>query len=122
MTGYIIRRVLITIPMLLALSILVFGLIKVAPGDATAFFIPSNYSDVAIDLETFKAKIRQELGLDRPVYIQYLIWLSNVVRGDFGYAFTYHVPVKDLIIARIPATLELQVAALFLAVLVSIPV
>ncbi len=122
MTGYIVRRVLLTIPLLLALSVLVFALIKVAPGDATAFFIPSSFSDSALDLETFRAKLRQELGLDRPVYIQYLSWLGNVARGDFGYAFTYHVPVKDLIVARIPATLELQVAALLVAILVSIPV
>lgn len=122
MTGYIIRRILLTVPLLLVLSVLVFALIKVSPGDATAYFIPSNFSEAAIDLETFRAKIREELGLDRPIHIQYLTWISNVVRGDLGYAFTYHVPVRDLIVARIPATLELQVYALILAILVSIPV
>ncbi|MFN8475346.1 MAG: ABC transporter permease [Anaerolineae bacterium] len=122
MTGYIARRVLLTVPLLLALSVFVFALIKVAPGDATAYFIPSSFSDSALDLETFRTKLRQELGLDQPVYIQYLKWLSNVARGDFGYAFTYHVPVRDLIVARIPATLELQVTALLLAVMISIPV
>lgn len=122
MTGYIIRRIFLVIPLLFALSVLVFALIKVSPGDPTAFFIPSNFSETSIDIETFRAKIRQELGLDRPVHLQYLSWLGNVVRGDLGYAFTYHVPVRDLILARVPATLQLQIAALVLAVLVSIPV
>jgi peptide/nickel transport system permease protein len=121
-TGYIIRRILITIPMLLILSVLVFSLIQLAPGDPTVFFIPSNYSDAPIDIEAFREKLRHELGLDRPVYVQYWSWLSRTAQGDLGYAFTYRVPVTDLIIPRIGPTVALQCGALILAVVVAVPI
>jgi peptide/nickel transport system permease protein len=108
--------------MLLVLSVIVFSLIQLAPGDPTVFFIPSNYSEVAIDIEEFRAKIRHELGLDQPLYIQYLSWLSKTIRGDLGYAFTYRVPVVELIAPRIWPTVVLQLAALTTAVAVAIPV
>jgi peptide/nickel transport system permease protein len=121
-TGYIVRRILVTIPMLLVLSILMFVLIEIAPGDPTVFFIPSSFSDVAMDMDEFRAKIRHELGLDQPLYVQYLSWLSKTVRGDLGYAFTYRVPVTELIAPRISATVLLQLAALMMAVTIAIPV
>jgi peptide/nickel transport system permease protein len=122
MTRYIIRRIFVTIPMLLVLSVIIFTLIQLAPGDPTVFFIPSNYSEAAIDIEELRAKIREELGLDRPLYIQYLSWLSKTVRGDLGYAFTYRVPVTELIGPRVGPTMVLQLSALIIAVLVAVPI
>ena len=68
-----------------------------------------------------RLKIRHELGLDRPIHVRYVRWLSNVVRGDLGFAITYQTPVSSLIGRAIPATFKLQVAALCLAVLLAIP-
>lgn len=122
MTEYILRRILMTIPLMFVLSVLMFALIKIAPGDPTLFFIPSNYTNVQVDVEEVREKIREELGLNRPLYIQYLSWLSNAVRGDFGYAFTYQMPVRDIIAPRIWPTVLLQLAALTMAIIVAIPV
>jgi peptide/nickel transport system permease protein len=121
MSRYFVRRVLVTVPLLLGLSIVVFLLIQIAPGDPTLFFIPSGPTDVAVD-PALRAQIRRELGLDQPVLIQYFAWFSRMLRGDFGYAFTYHVPVFSLVISRVPATLQLQGAALIVAVAAAIPI
>jgi peptide/nickel transport system permease protein len=120
MTAHILRRVLLMVPLLLGLSVLMFGLIKIAPGDPALFFLSSGPSAVAVD-PAVRLKIRHELGLDRPIYVQYVRWLSNVVRGDLGFAITYQTPVSSLIGRAIPATLKLQAAALSLAILVAIP-
>jgi peptide/nickel transport system permease protein len=120
MTAHILRRVLLIVPLLLGLSALMFGLIKIAPGDPALFFLSSGPSAVAVD-PAVRLKIRHELGLDRPIHVQYVRWLSNVVRGDLGFAITYQTPVSSLIGRAIPATLKLQAAALSLAVLVAIP-
>jgi peptide/nickel transport system permease protein len=120
MTAHVVRRVLLMGPLLLGLSVLVFGLIKIAPGDPALFFLSSGPSAVAVD-PAVRLKIRHELGLDRPLPEQYGRWLSNVVRGDLGFAITYQAPVSSLIGRALPATLKLQAAALGLAILVAIP-
>lgn len=123
MTRYIVRRILMTIPLLFGLSILVFALIQLAPGDPALFFLSSvAKGEVALDVEALRQDIRHELGLDRPIHIQYLAWLSNVMRGNLGYAFTFHAPVAELIGTRFLATLQLQTAALIVAVVVALPV
>lgn len=119
MIRYAARRLATTVPLLLGLSLLVFGLIKAAPGDPALFFL-SGSSGVAVD-PALRLKIRHQLGLDRPVAVQYAVWLSNAVRGEFGYAITYHTPVMALIRQAVPATMTLQLAAVGLAVLISIP-
>ena len=120
MTAHILRRVLLMGPLLLGLSMLMFGLIKIAPGDPALFFLSSGPSAVAVDTAV-RLKIRHELGLDRPIYVQYVRWLSNMVRGDLGFAITYQTSVSSLIGRAIPATLKLQATALSLAILVAIP-
>ena len=107
-------------PLLLGLSVLLFGLIEIAPGDPALFFLSSGPSAVAVD-PAMRLKIRHELGLDRPVHVRYVRWLSNVVRGDLGFAITYQAPVSSLIGRAIPATFKLQVAALCVAILLAIP-
>src|SRR5262249_9818814 len=96
------------------------GLVKIAPGDPALFFLSSGPSAVAVD-PAVRLKIRSELGLDQPIHVQYVRWLSNVVRGDLGFAITYHAPVRSLIGQAIPATLTLQAAALALAIVIAIP-
>lgn len=117
LTHYILRRLLGVIPLLIAISVLVFALIHLAPGDPAAFFV----SEGEFSAEQ-QAAIRAKFGLDQPLPMQYLIWLGNAARGDFGRSFSFGVPVGRLLAERLPATLELQAAALFFALLLSIPI
>jgi peptide/nickel transport system permease protein len=114
---YIIRRTLGLLPILLAISVLVFTIVHLAPGDPTAYFV----SDSEFSPEQ-QAAIRAKFGLDKPFPIQYLVWLKNAVRGDFGRSFSYGMPVGRLILERLPATVQLQALALLLALLVSVPI
>lgn len=115
--NYIIRRIASLIPMILGISLLVFFIIHLAPGDPSAFFI----SDTEFDPEQ-KALIEAKFGLDKPIIVQYFIWLGNAVRGDFGRSFSFGMPVGRLIGQRLWATVQLQAAALTLALAISIPI
>nr|WP_212382172.1 ABC transporter permease [Alkaliphilus sp. B6464] len=101
--------------MLIVISIVSFSLIKLAPGDPVQSFITPAMSDNDI------LRIRQNLGLDRPVYIQYIQWLKNVITGNLGYSLINHRPVLNQILERIPATLGLMGSSLLLSILVGIP-
>jgi peptide/nickel transport system permease protein len=118
MTRYIVRRLLIMIPLLLGLSVFVFVLIRLAPGDPTLFYLPpEDVSDPAIRL-----RIMTRLGLDQPIHIQYFRWLTSALQGDFGFAYGYGEPVLKLIADHVPATVQLQSSALLLALIVAIPI
>ncbi len=115
---YIIRRIAIMFPLLLGLSLFIFFLIRLAPGDPTVFYLPQTRSvDPAV-----RERVRERLGLDQPVHIQYVRWLSSAVQGDFGFAYGYGEPALSLILARLPATVQLQLTALLIALLVAIPI
>jgi len=111
----ILRRVLQSIPLLWFISVVSFALIKLAPGDPVNSFVTPNMS--AEDVE----RIRHSLGLDQPVIMQYFIWLKNVLQGNFGYSLTNHRPVLELILERLPATIGLMGSALFLSLIIAIP-
>ncbi|MGF7046483.1 peptide/nickel transport system permease protein [Paenibacillus sp. DS2015] len=115
MKRFILRRVGQAVPLLLFISIISFALIKLAPGDPVLSFVTPNMG--AEDVE----RIRQNLGLDKPVYVQYLLWLKNVLTGDLGYSLVNHRPVMDQILTRLPATIGLMGAGLFLSLLIAIP-
>jgi peptide/nickel transport system permease protein len=118
MTRYIVRRLLIMIPLLLGLSVFVFVLIRLAPGDPTLFYLPpEDVSDPAIRL-----RIMTRLGLDQPIHIQYFRWLTSALQGDFGFAYGYGEPVLKLIADHVPATVQLQSSALLLALIDAIPI
>jgi peptide/nickel transport system permease protein len=116
-TDYIVRRVVGIVPMLLGLSLIVFVLIRLAPGDPTAFYLPA---DIAVD-PAVRERVIARLGLDQPIHIQYLRWLGAALQGDFGFAYGYGAPAMELVLERVPATLALQAAALFLALLIALP-
>ena len=118
MTRYIARRLLIMIPLLLGLSVFVFVLIRLAPGDPTLFYLPPE--DVA-DPE-IRMRIMTRLGLDQPLHIQYVRWLTSALQGDLGFAYGYGEPVLKLIADHVPATVQLQSSALILALVVAIPI
>jgi peptide/nickel transport system permease protein len=119
MTAYIIRRMLFLIPLLLGLSIVMFTIIRLAPGDpALAMMSPTAASN-----PEYLEQTRKNLGLDEPLPVQYLTWLGNMLRGDFGTAYTFNnKPVLDLIGERLWGTVQLQGIALFLGIMLALPV
>ena len=103
--------------MLLGITVMSFAIIQLSPGD----FLAEIHLNPVVSQETVD-RMRVNFGLDRPLYIQYLRWLINVIRGDFGFSFSYHVPVLWLIQSRLVNTLLLNVIALAVAWAIAIPV
>lgn len=121
MATYIIRRLLLMLPTLLGITILVFAVSRLAPGDPVSLMAgPEGQLDAQRAADVRKA--RMELyGLDKPVYVQYGRWLGRVVRFDFGDSIKHHRPVVELIKERLPITLTLNVIAFVIIYTVSLP-
>ena len=115
MLYYTTKRLMGAVPVLIVVAGIVFTLMQFAPGDAVSMLI----SDEASDAD--KARIREAWGLDRPPLVQFLSFLGNALTGDFGMSFRYREPVMDIVLDRLPATIELALAATLVAVLVGIP-
>ncbi|MDH3444298.1 MAG: ABC transporter permease [Deltaproteobacteria bacterium] len=115
MANYLISRLAGTVPVILLISLLVFSLIHAAPGDPTLMLLGEETT--AADIERAKA----QWGLDRPIYIQYLKFLTSALQGEFGKSFKYSEPVINVIKQRLPATMELAVVSIFIAILLAIP-
>ena len=113
MGTYILRRVLIMIPLLFAISVVTFTFINLAPGDPVTAMINPDQQLQAGDLE----KMREHYGLNEPVPVRYLIWLREALTGNLGYSYMTKEPVLDRILARVPPTLELMGAALLISTL-----
>ena len=105
------------IPLLLGITILSFLIIQLSPGD----FLAEIRLNPVVSQETVD-QMRANFGLDRPLHIQYVRWLGNIVRGDFGYSFAFQVPVLWLINTRLLNTLLLNVVALVVAWLIAVPI
>ncbi len=116
MSKYLARRLLQTIPVLFVISILQFGLINAAPGGPLRAYL----LDPNISLEDVE-RLEHQFGLDQPIPIQYLNWMGNIIRGDFGRSYFTHRPVLESISERLPATLELGLAATLISYLIGIP-
>lgn len=112
MLRFILRRIAQLVPVLLAIATLNFLLLHLAPGDA-ADIIAGQTGHATTEL---LAQLRKDFGLDQPVWRQYLIYIGKLVRLDLGYSFVYQVPVAQLILERLPATLLLMITSLALAV------
>lgn len=121
MAGYVVRRLLQVIPTLVGITLLVFATLRLS-GDPIAAYLGGDATDSSVITPEQVAAIRQHLGLDHPLPIQYLVFLGNVVRGDFGNSFIYQGrPALKLLVERLPATAMLAAAALLVAVLISLP-
>jgi peptide/nickel transport system permease protein len=112
----LIRRVAAVVPLLLLISAGVFGLLHLVPGGPLAVYL-SNPDVRPEDLD----RLRRALGLDQPVWRQYVLWLTGFVRGDWGFSYSDGRPVMDRVVERLPATVELVSAALVLAALFTTP-
>lgn len=115
MTTYVLRRLLLMVPVAFLVTVGVFMLIHLSPGDPALIILGEDRSPQAI------AEVHQELGLDKPLYVQYVIWLGRAVHGDLGRSITTHEPVLTAITERLPATLELGITALVWSLIVAIP-
>lgn len=115
MLAFVARRLLQAVPVVIIASFAIFLIIHLVPGDPAQFLAGGNATPQAI------AAIRVELGLDRPLPIQYMDWAEHVVRGDLGRSYAVNLPISQLLGQRIPATAELALAAMLLVVLLSIP-
>jgi peptide/nickel transport system permease protein len=115
MLRYLIRRLLLTIPVLLGVATLVFALIHFIPGDPAQAMLGEGASPEDI------AHLRRRLGLDRPLLVQYASFLQGLLRGDLGVSLRNDLPVTQQILDRMPATAELAFASMAVAVLVALP-
>lgn len=116
MLSYIIRRVLVLIPMALVISFLVYLGLELTPGDAVSYMIsPEMYG--SMDPERLQA-LRESLGLGQPFIVRYGIWLWGILHGNFGYSMSGGVPISTIVMDRLPATLELSAVALVLSTVV----
>lgn len=114
--GKLIERLLHLIPVLLGVSVIVFLMMTLTPGDPVEIMI----GDQNIT-EEGEAQLRRDLGLDKPVFQRFFVFLGNAVQGDFGLSFYHRRPVTDVIAERLPATIELSLVALIIALVTAIP-
>lgn len=114
MTAFILRRTAGFFATLLAISIIVFGVMNVLPGDPAVAILGFDASEQAI------ATLRAELGLDRPVWQRYLSWVGGFLTGDLGNSYFFRVPVSELVLERLPLTLSLAVIGMLATVLLGI--
>lgn len=122
MLGYVIRRLLIMIPTLLAISLITFIIIQLPPGDYLTTLVTEMQSRGESVDQGRLAMLRETYGLDRPLYQQYLYWVAGMLRGDFGYSFEYEMPVRDVVGDRLVMTIIVSVATILFIWGVSFPI
>ncbi|HSM88149.1 MAG TPA: ABC transporter permease [Candidatus Limnocylindrales bacterium] len=116
MIRYLLRRLLQAVLLLVAVSVLLFGLMQTAPGD----YLSEQRLTGQLSPESLRA-LRAQYGLDQPLAVRYARWLVSVGKGEFGYSFAYNVPASQLLLPRVRNTLLLTLPALFLSWLIGVP-
>src|SRR5919202_6424039 len=114
MTRYVLRRLLLMVPVAFLVTLIVFVLLRLTPGDPVLVYAGEERDPEAL------AQIRRSLGLDQPLPVQYVAWLGRAAQGDFGRSLRTRQPVREAVLERLPATLELGGAALTLSVTLSL--
>ena len=115
MRTYVFRRLLHSLVTLFGVSLVVFGILRVLPGDPARMMLPDGAPQSAVD------EMARQLGLTEPLYVQYLVFLQSVVRGDFGQSFQYRAAATAVVAERVWPTVHLSLAALAITVLVGVP-
>ncbi len=115
MSAYILRRLLAAIPVMAIVAVLVFLMLRLTPSDPAAIIAGDFANDQQI------AEIRSKLGLDQPILTQFLIWIGNMLQGDFGESFFYKKQVAQLIVERLEPTISLSLLAIVLTVSIAVP-
>src|ERR1700722_3374883 len=109
------RRLVSAFPTLLMLSLVVFVVLRLIPADPLAMMLPPNATPADA------AALRHQLGLDKPIPVQFVIWLVDALHGNLGASISFQQPVSILIGSTLPATLELCIAALVISLIISVP-
>jgi peptide/nickel transport system permease protein len=118
MQRYIVRRILQGVPILILVSVALFTLMRLLPGDPAQMMLGT---EPGADAELLE-RVRRQLGLDKPIFVQYFYWLGNALQGNMGRSFFLaNKPVSELIVQKAPATIELTVVALIIAIVVAVP-
>src|SRR2546428_554390 len=112
---YVARRLVVLVPTLFFVSVLIFSLQQLLPGDAALALAGEERDEAAV------AAIRAKYHLDRPVVAQYTIWMGKVLRGDLGESLRNRLPVTELLASKLPVTLELAAASMLIALAIGIP-
>src|SRR5258708_24956634 len=115
MSRYVLRRLVLLVPTLALVTLLVFSIIRLLPGDIVTLMMSEQ--GYASD----KAKLEQMMGLDQPFYRQYISYVGKALHGDLGVSFWTKEPVLDEILRRLPVSLELAVLAMFFGLLIAVP-
>lgn len=116
MQRYVMRRLLLTIPALIGVSIIISGMMRMLPGDAVDLML-QDYSGYAKDA----ADLREKLGLNRPFYVQYVTWFGGIFKGDLGKSLKDQTPVTEELATRLPVTFELGFLGMIIGLLIAIP-
>jgi peptide/nickel transport system permease protein len=116
MRSYLLRRLWQSAVTLVGVSVLVFVILRVIPGDPAKMLLPEGAPQAAVE------ELNRHLGLREPLWVQYGIFLRSVVRGDFGQSFQYRAPALDVVVERLPATVQLTLAAMLLTVLFGVSI
>jgi peptide/nickel transport system permease protein len=112
---YVAQRLAVLVPTLFIVSILIFGLQQLLPGDPAMALAGEEHDPAAV------AAIRAKYHLDRPLVVQYGIWISNVLRGDFGQSLRNRIPVSELLASKLPVTVELAACSMLIALVLGVP-
>ncbi len=115
MGSYVLNRVLQFVPTLFVVSVVVFLMVRAIPGDAALVLLGPTAKPEQV------AALRMEMGLDEPIWRQYLIWIEGVLRGDLGRSWINGFPVSALVAQKLPATLALAIGSMVIAILIAIP-
>jgi len=118
---YVVRRLLLFVPTLVGASLLIFVILRVVPGDIAEILVYQTGSEASAIQQKQIRQIRAELGLDRPVLVQYAGWLGSALRGDFGQSYTQRRPVAEILGERVPRSLELAVLTILIAIVWAVP-
>ena len=122
MGQYVSKRILLFVPTLLLISLIIFVLLRVIPGDPAIAILMGDQGDAGQFTEEELNEVRRQLGTDRPIMVQYVTWIWDLVRGHFGESMWYGQPVWDELKEKFPTTLELVALALILSFVVAVPV
>ena len=121
MAQYVMRRLFLFIPTLILATMMVFALFWIVPGDAAMMILTGEDGEGGrVDIEDLE-RLRSELGLDRPIYVQYGEWVFNLLKGDLGTSIWYRIPVMDELKDRFIVSMELAVMAILMAFVVAVP-
>jgi peptide/nickel transport system permease protein len=115
MIGYLLRRVLAAIPVMVVVALFVFLLLRLTPGDPAAILAGDNATPEQLE------RIRQTLGLNEPIYVQFVSWVNQLLHGDLGVSLISRVPVLQMIGQRVEPSLSVAIATIILSILVAVP-